>query len=63
VPLEQSEKMVEALKARGGNPKFTVYPEAKHDAWTETYANPELYKWLFEQKRTPKPEAQKKKRR
>jgi len=51
VPLERSEKMVEALKKAGGNVKFTVYPEAKHDAWTETYANPELYQWLLQQKR------------
>ena len=60
VPLEMSEKMVESLKKRGGNPKFTVYPEAKHDAWTETYANLELYEWLLQQKRTErKPEASK----
>jgi len=60
VPLEMSEKMVEALKKKGGNPKFTVYPEAKHDAWTETYANPELYEWLLQQKRTErKPETSK----
>jgi predicted peptidase len=52
VPLEESEKMVDALKALGSNVKFTVYPEAGHDSWTETYANPELFKWLLEQKRT-----------
>jgi len=22
---------------------LTVYPEAKHNSWTETYSNPELY--------------------
>jgi predicted peptidase len=54
VPLEMSEKMVEALKKVGGTPKFTVYPDAGHDSWTESYANPELYKWLLEQKRTAK---------
>ena len=36
-------------------PKFTIYPEAKHDSWTETYNNPELFKWFLEHKRT-KPE-------
>jgi predicted peptidase len=46
--------MVEALKKHGGTPKFTVYPEAEHDSWTETYANPELYEWLLQQKRTAK---------
>jgi hypothetical protein len=34
--------------------KFTVYPEAKHDSWTESYANPQLYEWLLQQKRTAK---------
>jgi predicted peptidase len=61
VPLERSEKMVEAMKRFGGNVKFTVYPEAGHDAWTETYANPELYEWLLQQKRPAKaPEGEKK---
>ena len=51
VPPERSEEMVEALQKRGGNVKFTIYPEAGHDAWTETYDTPELYQWLLEQKR------------
>ena len=50
----RSEKMVEALKKAGGNVKFTVYPEAGHDSWTEAYNTPELYKWLLQQKRTAK---------
>lgn len=51
VSVEQSEKMVEALKKVGGMPKYTLYPEAGHDSWTESYNNPELYKWLLEQKK------------
>ena len=43
--------MVKALKAAGGEPKLTIYPEARHDAWTETYNNPELYKWFLEHRR------------
>jgi predicted peptidase len=31
--------------------KFTVYPEAGHDSWTETYNNPDFFTWLLEQKR------------
>jgi predicted peptidase len=52
VKLEQSQKMVDALKEHEGTVKFTVYPEAEHDSWTETYDNPELYKWLLEQRRS-----------
>ena len=50
VPIAKSEEMVEAIKKVGGNVKFTVYPEADHDSWTETYNNEEVYKWLLEQK-------------
>ena len=51
VPLTASEEMVNALKSLGSPVKFTVYPDAGHDSWTETYDNPELWKWLEEQKR------------
>ena len=54
VPIENSQRMVEALKKSGGNVKFTIYPEAGHDSWTEAYNTPELYEWLLQQKRTPK---------
>jgi predicted peptidase len=47
VPLQRSVEMVEALRQCGGNVRFTVYPEAGHDAWTATYANPELYAWFL----------------
>lgn len=49
VPIKRSEEMVEAVKQAGGNVKFTVYPEAGHDAWTETYNNPQFYEWLLQQ--------------
>lgn len=55
VKLENSTKMVDALKAVGSDVKFTVYPGVGHDSWTETYANPELYDWLFAQKRAARP--------
>lgn|SRR5688572_6599114 len=47
VPLQRTVEIVEALRQCGGNVRFTVYPEAGHDAWTATYANPELYAWFL----------------
>lgn len=44
---EESVKMVEALKACGGNVRLTIYPEAEHDSWTQTYDNPKLYRWFL----------------
>ena len=50
VPLEESQRMVDALKRRGGKPKFTIYPEAGHDSWTKSYDNPKLYEWFLSHK-------------
>ena len=48
VPLSESERMVNALKKAGNeNVKLTIYPEAEHDSWTETYQNQELYDWML----------------
>jgi len=56
VPLDESERMVEALKRLGvKNVKLTVYPNADHNSWTETYNNPEFYEWLLKQKRSHLP--------
>jgi len=49
VPMKYSEAMYEALK-QYGNVDFTVYPEAMHDSWTETYADMKLYDWLLSHK-------------
>ena len=53
VPLSASAEMVEAIARFDGSPRFTVYPDAKHDSWTETYDNPELYRWLLSHTRKP----------
>lgn len=47
VPLAESQRLVDALTANGGDAKLTIYPEAGHDSWSETYANPELYGWFL----------------
>jgi predicted peptidase len=52
VPPEESERMVDALKRAGvSDLKLTIYPEADHDSWTVTYANPELYDWFLKHRR------------
>jgi predicted peptidase len=35
----------------GGEVKFTLYQEANHDSWAETYDNPEFYDWLLKHKK------------
>lgn len=51
VPVAHSITMIEAMLEAGGSPRLTLYPEANHDAWTQTYANEELYTWLLQQHR------------
>ncbi len=53
VPLAWSERMIEALRRLGNQPKFTVYPEAGHDSWTAAYHDPALFEWLDGQWRKP----------
>jgi predicted peptidase len=48
VPVEEGQKMADAMKRVGAEVKLTVYPEAAHDSWTETYNNPQLYEWLLQ---------------
>ena len=54
VPLFYSEEMVNKLRDLNSNVKFTVYPEAEHDSWTQTYNNPLLYQWFLGQSRANK---------
>lgn len=52
VHLSESERMVDALKKAGcSDVNLTVYPEAQHDSWTETYDNPKLYEWFLAHQR------------
>ena len=51
VELKESQRMVNALKACGGNVRFTVYPSVGHDSWTQTYNNTELYEWFLQHTR------------
>ncbi|MCF6311042.1 MAG: prolyl oligopeptidase family serine peptidase [Verrucomicrobiales bacterium] len=51
VDIGESQRMVDALKKNGSKQvKFTIYPEAGHNCWTETYNNEKLYQWMTEQK-------------
>ena len=46
VALTESQRMVDTYQMIGNSARLTVYPEAGHDSWTETYGNPALYEWL-----------------
>ena len=48
---ERSREMIAALKEIGGEPRYTEYPDAGHDSWTQTYADEAVFRWLFSQQR------------
>jgi predicted esterase len=57
VSVEFTRRMVDALKKEKGNIKYTEYDAAsgiKHDAWTPCYSNPEVYEWIYEQRKGKK---------
>ncbi len=54
VPLRKSKEMVNAIRKSGGDAKLTIYPDAGHDAWTETYSNQGLYDWFLEHRKSDK---------
>ena len=43
--------MAEALRRAGADVRYTEYPDAGHDCWDRAYGEPELWKWLLEQRR------------
>ncbi|WP_200947208.1 dienelactone hydrolase family protein [Rhizobacter sp. Root404] len=51
VPIAPDRLMIDAVRAAGGRPKFTVYPDVGHNAWDPAYADPALYDWLLAQRR------------
>jgi predicted peptidase len=50
VPVTESQKMRDAIKAAGGDPKYTEYPGVGHNSWDRAYGEADLWTWLFEQR-------------
>lgn len=57
VPVEENRLVVDALHEAGARDlELAVYEDVGHDAWTRTYAEPELWRWLFAQRRPSMPD-------
>jgi len=55
VPLEESRKMVAALRSRNAREvRLTIYENLPHNCWDAAYDTAELYDWLLSHKRTAK---------
>ena len=53
VPVRASRKMIKALRAAGGNPRYTEVAGGGHDVWTVAYRDSAVLRWLLSQKRAP----------
>ena len=51
VNVDQSRKMVEALKKARAEVKYTEYDDGDHGIAGRVYADPEMHEWLFKQHR------------
>lgn len=50
VPVTTTRTMVEAIRAAGGDPKYTELEGVGHDSWTPAYGDPAgVIPWMFEQ--------------
>lgn len=54
VPVRKSRELVEAIRRAGGQIKYTEYAGARHNVWDRAYGDPQLWEWLFAQKREPR---------
>lgn len=51
VPVERSRSMIAAVRAAGGDPKYSELTGVGHDSWTPAYRDPAVLDWLFEQRK------------
>lgn len=51
VPVERSREMVEAIRRAGGHVIYKEYEGLGHNVWDTTYSDPNLWQWLFSQRR------------
>ncbi len=50
IPVSESRKMVEAIKAEGGNVRYSEYKGVGHNSWDRAYSEPEFFPWLLSQR-------------
>ena len=51
IPVTESRQMADALRKANGDVRYTEYPGVGHGSWDRAYAEEELWRWLFAQKR------------
>lgn len=57
VPVQGTLDLVEGVREAGGDVRATINTIGGHDAWTAAYDDPELYRWMLDQRRDGGPES------
>jgi predicted peptidase len=52
VGVELSRKMINAIVAAGGSPRYDELPGVGHHSWEPAYRTKELFEWMLEQRRS-----------
>jgi predicted peptidase len=50
VNVVRTRNMVAAMRAQGGQPRYTEYRGIGHNSWDAAFAEPEIFPWLFAQR-------------
>ena len=51
VEVASSREMIAAIRAAGGEPRYTEYPGCGHNSWDRAYADPEVARFLQQHRR------------
>jgi predicted peptidase len=51
VKVARSRNMVNSIVMAGGMPRYTEYPDINHFCWGLAFSNPEMFDWLFKQRK------------
>jgi len=49
IPVTESRRMADALRAQGTRVRYTEYPGIGHNAWDKAFSEPDFFPWLFAQ--------------
>jgi predicted esterase len=44
-----AQKLINTLVAKGGSPRYTLYPNLAHTTWNTAYAEPDFFSWMLAQ--------------
>ncbi|HEU0016657.1 MAG TPA: prolyl oligopeptidase family serine peptidase, partial [Longimicrobium sp.] len=53
VPVDESRRMAAALRAAGGDVRYTELEGVGHNAWDPAYGDPAVPQWLLSQRLAP----------